>query len=182
MSITVITPTVPGRERLLAECRASVAAAGLPQLVGLDRLGEGPAVIRNRLAERVDTDWLLCLDDDDLLLSHYLEVVAPALATSDVVYTSWYLTGAVDPQPLDAFSPELLRERNIIPVTAAIRTSLFRTIGGFDPDAVLEDHDLWLRLLDAGARFTYIPVVCWRYRRFAGSRTEGEGTRRGTAA
>lgn len=176
--ITAITPTVHGREQLLAECRASVAAAGLPHLVMVDELGEGPAIIRNRLAERVDTDWLLCLDDDDLLLPHYLEVVAPALDGADVVYTNWYLTGAIDPQPLDGFDPDLLRERNFIPVTAAIRTSMFRRVGGFNPDAVLEDHDLWVRLLDAGARFTHIPVVCWRYRRQTGSRTETEGSRR----
>jgi hypothetical protein len=175
--ISVLTPTVPGREELLLQCVASVQAAGLEHHIQLDERGEGPAVVRNRLAERVDTEWLLCLDDDDLLLSHYLEVVEPSLADSDVVYTKWYLTGAVDPQPLDVFDPILLRQRNFIPVTACVRTSLFRQVGGFNPNAVLEDHDLWVRLLDAGARFTFVPVVCWRYRRRPGSRTETENSR-----
>lgn len=171
--ITALTPTVPGRERLLEQCRASVAAAGLPHLVALDRERRGPAAVRNDLAAQVETPWLLCLDDDDLLLSHYLTVVQPELETADVVYTSWYLTGAPDPQPLDAFNAELLRVQNFIPVTAAVRTEKFRAVGGFR-DVPLEDHDLWLRLLDAGARFTYIPVVCWRYRRQPGSRTDTE--------
>jgi GT2 family glycosyltransferase len=48
---------------------------------------------------------------------------------------------------------------------------MFRRVGGF-PDADLEDHELWLRLLDAGARFRYMPTVCWHYRRQPGSRTE----------
>lgn len=174
--ITVLTPTIVGRERLLEQCRASVAAVGLQHFVQVDHEHRGPAAIRNELAAAVDTDWLLCLDDDDLLLSHYLEVVAPALKQADVVYTSWYLTGAPDPQPLDAFNAELLRVQNFIPVTAAVRTETFRAVGGFR-DVPLEDHDLWLRLLDAGARFIYVPVVCWRYRRQPGSRTDTEGDR-----
>lgn len=174
--ITALTPTLPGRERLLEQCRASVAAAGLKHHVGLDLERRGPAAIRNELAAQIDTPWLLCLDDDDLLLSHYLEVVAPELEAADVVYTSWYLTGAPDPQPLDRFDADYLRVQNFIPVTAAVRTEAFRAVGGFR-DVPLEDHDLWLRLLDAGARFTYVPVVCWRYRRQTGSRTDTEGDR-----
>jgi hypothetical protein len=174
--ITALTPTVPGRERLLEQCRASVAAAGLKHLVRLDVDRRGPAVVRNDLAAHVDTPWLLCLDDDDLLLSHYHSVVEPELEHADVVYTAWYLTGAPDPQPLDRFDPGFLRVQNFIPVTAAVRTKLFRAVAGFR-DVPLEDHDLWLRLLDAGARFTYVPVVCWRYRRQPGSRTDTEGDR-----
>lgn len=174
--ITALTPTLPGRERLLEQCRASVVAAGLKHLVGLDLERRGPAAIRNELAAQAHTPWLLCLDDDDLLLSHYLEVVAPELETADVVYTSWYLTGAPDPQPLDRFDADYLRVQNFIPVTAAVRTEAFRAVGGFR-NVPLEDHDLWLRLLDAGARFTYVPVVCWRYRRQPGSRTDTEGDR-----
>jgi glycosyltransferase involved in cell wall biosynthesis len=174
--ITALTPTVPGRERLLEQCRASVAAAGLKHLVRLDIERRGPAVVRNDLAAQVDTPWLLCLDDDDLLLSHFLSVVEPELEHADVVYTAWYLTGAAEPQPLDRFDADYLRVQNFIPVTACVRTHLFRAVGGFR-DVPLEDHDLWLRLLDAGARFTYVPVVCWRYRRQPGSRTETEGDR-----
>lgn len=175
--LTVITPTVPGNEQLLGECKRSVEAVGLPHLIGVDEHRQGPSAERNRLAAVANTEWLLFLDDDDLLLSHYLEVVEPHLAEADVVYTKWYLTGAIDPQPLDGFDPDLLRERNFIPVTAAVRTALFRQVGGFNPAAKLEDHDLWVRLLNAGARFVYIPVVCWRYRRRPGSRTDTEGER-----
>lgn len=170
--ITVVTPTVPGREDLLTECRASVARLGLPHLVGLDEYREGPAVVRNRLLERVDTEWVLFLDDDDLLLPHYVSTVQRHLADADVVYTNWYLTGAVDPQPLDRFDPDLLQQRNFIPVTACVRTSALRAVGGFPVDARYEDHALWLALLDAGYRFEHVPVVAWRYRRRSGSRTE----------
>lgn len=169
--ITVVTPTIPGRERLLEECHLSVEALGLPHLIEIDVDGEGPARVRNRLLEQVRTEWTLFLDDDDLLFDNYLDAVVPHLAAADVVYTAWQLSGAIDPVPLPRFDPALLRQHNTIPVTACVRTEALRAVGGF-PDAELEDHALWLTLLDAGYRFRYIPVIAWHYRRFPGSRTE----------
>lgn len=169
--LTVITPTIPGREALLEECHASVAALGLSHLIEIDVDGVGPAAIRNRLTKQVTTEWTLFLDDDDLLYPNYVDVVTPHLADADIVYTAWRLTGATDPCPYPSFDPVLLRQHNLIPVTACVRTSAFRAVGGFS-DAELEDHALWLSLLDDGCRFTYVPVIAWHYRRRPDSRTE----------
>lgn len=168
--ITVLTPTIPGREHLLKECRASVAALGLTQTVMLDVNHEGPAVLRNRMLEHVVTEWTLFLDDDDLLFPNYLDAVTPLLADADVVYTAWQLSGAIDPVPHPTFDPNLLRQHNIIPVTACVRTESVRAVGGFGTGK-LEDHELWLSLLDAGYRFRYSPVIAWHYRRAAVSRS-----------
>lgn len=170
--ITVITPTVPGREALLKECRASVDVLGLPHLIALDSRGDGPAAVRNRMIGLVETEWTLFLDDDDLLFPNYVDAVTPLLDDADVVYTAWQLSGAIDPVPLPTFNADLLRQRNFIPVTACVRTSALRFIGGFQ-NVELEDHALWRDLLDAGFRFAYTPVIAWHYRRFPGSRTEG---------
>lgn len=171
--ITVVTPTIPGREELLAECRESVAQLGLAHLVELDSDAAGPAAVRNRLVEQVDTEWALFVDDDDLLYGNYIDVVRPHLDSADVVYTAWDLSGASSPRPEPSFEAIVLRHYNIVPVTACVRTALFRSVGGFpvdeDPD---EDYALWLAMLDAGARFRYVPVVAWHYRRQPGSRTE----------
>lgn len=172
--ITVVTPTIVGREALLEECHASVEQIGLTHLIEIDVDGEGPAAIRNRLLEQVTTEWVLFLDDDDLLYPNYVDAVTPYLADADVVYTAWRLTGAIDPMPLPRFDPDLLRQHNTIPVTACVRTEALRAVGGF-PDAKLEDHALWLSLLDAGYRFRYVPVIAWHYRRLPGSRTEKAG-------
>jgi glycosyltransferase involved in cell wall biosynthesis len=170
--ITVVTPTIPGREDLLAECIESVAMLGLAHLVQLDADGAGPAAVRNRLAAEVRTEWTLFLDDDDLLYPNYLGTVLPYLPAADVVYTAWDLTGATDPQPEPFFDEIVLRHHNVIPVTACVRTDMFRAVGGFPLGEDLEDYRLWLKLLDAGARFANIPVIAWHYRRLAGSRTE----------
>lgn len=170
--ISVITPTIPGRERLFAECAASVKAAGFPHLVGFDAAGEGPAAIRNRLLAQVTTPWALFVDDDDLLYPQYGQIVARHLADTDVVYTAWELVGADDPKPKPGpFDAELLQRQNFIPVTACVRVSALRAVGGF-PDARYEDHELWKAMSAAGYRFRYLPVIGWIYRRRAGSRTE----------
>lgn len=170
--LTVITPTIPGREEMLRECHASVEALGLSHLIEIDVDREGPAVVRNRLLRQVRTEWTLFVDDDDVLYPNYLGTVMPHLGEADVVYTAWRLSGATDPVPYPTFDPALLRQHNFIPVTACVRTSAIRSVGGF-PSAKLEDHALWLSLLDAGYRFRYVPVIAWHYRRNPGSRTEG---------
>jgi hypothetical protein len=169
--VTVITPTVRGRERLLAECRASVAALGLPHLVAVDELGDGPGATRNWLLLNVGTEWVLPVDDDDLLLPNYLDAVGPHLAGADVVYTSWELRGAEEPAPISRWDPNLLPYRNFIPVTACVRVGLLRQVGGYCEDVALaEDWLLWLELLDRRARFTFVDEVAWVYRRHAGGR------------
>lgn len=169
--ITVVTPTTPGREALLAECVEAVAAAGLPQIVAVDRDRRGPAATRNDVLDQVTTGWVLFVDDDDLLLPNYLQVVSPHLSAADVVYTSWELVGAEEPAPIPVFDANLLAWRNFIPVTACVRTELLRRVGGF-PDERNEDWALWRLLLAGGARFVYVPQVAWVYRRGVGGRNE----------
>jgi glycosyltransferase involved in cell wall biosynthesis len=77
IDITVITPTISGREALLEECTKSVQSQTMvptKHLVGLDKKFEGPAAVRNRLLEEVETEWVSFLDDDDLLMPNHFEV------------------------------------------------------------------------------------------------------------
>lgn len=170
--LTAITPTIPSRAGLLAECRAAVAALGIPHLIGPDLAAEGPAIVRNRLLAEGCTPWVLFVDDDDLLLPNYLDVVLPHLDDADVVYTAWELVGAEEPAPLPRFDANMLAWRNFIPVTACVRTALLRQVGGFPTGERNEDWALWRRLLAAHARFTYVPEVAWIYRRQYGGRNE----------
>lgn len=169
--ITVITPTIPERAELLKECIASVSAAGLIHLIGSDPQRLGPARVRNTLLQRVTTPWVVFLDDDDVLYPQYQRIVEKRFKDADVIYTAWDLLGGEEPKPRP-FDADVLRQGNYIPVTACVRTEAIRAVGGFPEDWVLEDHGLWIRLLDAGYRFSYIPVIGWMYRRQPGSRTE----------
>lgn len=163
--LTVITPTIPGRESQLGECVESVEEQTIPvqHLIGIDVDREGPAVIRNRLVEKATTPWVLFLDDDDVIDPDYVETVLPHFETSDLVYT-WCRKNFEYPTDLP-FDGEALRQRNVIPVTVCLRVDAFMAAGGFSSEVAHEDWSLWLKLLDINARFTCVPEQKWEYRR-----------------
>src|SRR5438445_805557 len=98
MRVCVITATLPERASLLEECCASVLAQTVEceHLVGVDEAREGPSVIRNRLAASTDADWLLPLDDDDLLDPTCVERLLAVSDAADVVYPWCRMVGRTD--------------------------------------------------------------------------------------
>jgi len=168
--ISVITASLPSRSAMLAEAIASVIGQTLPpleHLIGIDHAKAGPVVVRNALLRSARGDRIAILDDDDLLYPRHLEALAAVDA--DVAYSFCDVAGR-DWTPNRAFDPVALRAGNYIPITALIRRDLLERLGGF-PDTRMEDWDLWLRALDAGARFACVPEVTWRYRFHGGNRT-----------
>lgn len=174
MDVTVITPTIPDRVDLLREAICSVAQQTEPvkgHLIGVDSLGEGPSPVRNKLIKSVDTEWIAFLDDDDILFGNHFEVVSQHQNDADLIWTWCSSIGRGNFNPNSHFNEQRLRsDGNYIPITVTLRTELFRRVGGFS-DARLEDWDLWIRLLDAGARFKCEPTVTWQYRFLGNNRT-----------
>lgn len=170
MSVTVITATMPGRESLLAEAMASVAAQTLApteHLVAVDYVQRGGARPKNLLASAVTTDWLATLDDDDILYPDHLAELM-AVTDADVVYSGCDVVG---PDPWEAynqpFDAELLRRLSIVSHNALIRTELVLEVGGWNEEKGY-DWTFWHKCLDAGARFVQIPQHTWSYRLEAG--------------
>jgi hypothetical protein len=169
----VITPTIPGRESLLAEAVLSVAGqqpvrgVEVVHAVAADHERSGPAVVRNRVAQSLDVTHLAFLDDDDVWEPHHLATVLPALARADVAATLATIEGRRrwDPQ-LAKFDPDAMRHANFLPLCGAVvPADLFASVDGFPADGRLyEDWGLWLALLDRGARFEIVPQRTWRYR------------------
>lgn len=164
--ITVVTPTLPERSKLLAEAIGSVAGQTVrpaAHLIDVDLHRVGIPDIVNRLVERVETEWFLLLCDDDLLYPHHLETIAAHLDSADVVYTYCDVTGR-QWSPNRPFGGRDLRHGNYIPSNAAVRTSVWRTLGGYRRSDRFEDWDFWVRAVDAGARFQCVPETTWLYR------------------
>lgn len=169
MSVAVVIPTIPGRHHELRRAVESVQAQSTPATIVIEFDGdrEGAAAARNRALQRVQTDWVAFLDDDDLFKPDHLRACArhATLTGADVVYP-WF-DGEDDIGMFGVpFDATLLRRRNFIPVTALARTDLVRKVGGFveHPDAngdPCEDWGLWLSLLDAGAVFSHLPQRTW---------------------
>lgn len=174
MDVTVITPTIPSRTHLLTECIASVSQQeeGVgSHLIGVDNDGRGPGPIRNKLLEAVTTEWVTFLDDDDILFNNHFSIVNQNKHNGDLIYTFCSSIGRDNFNPNSLFDEKRLRsEGNYIPITVTVKTSYLRLVGGFS-DARLEDWDLWIRLLDAGAQFHCVPVVTWCYRFLGENRT-----------
>lgn len=186
MSITVVVPTIAGREVELARALASVDAqtAGVYwTMVMHDVERIGAAVNRNRALRVIDTEWVAFLDDDDEWKPNHLRACLrhAVLTGADVVYPGYDIDGD---DPIGCFGipfdPSLLRRRNYIPVTVLARTELVKKVGGFQdhPDEngdPCEDWGLWLALLDAGATFSHLPQRTWIWHNGNGTRGRGIG-------
>lgn len=100
--VTVITPTIPGREVLLMECLESVYRQSVEvkaHLVFAQSCTEelpSPvhcALMQNRLLWSVTTEWTMRLADDDLLLPEHIATLMPYFdEAADVIYT-WDASG-----------------------------------------------------------------------------------------
>ena len=159
--VSIITATIPGRERLLHECRASVSSQTVncwEHIVELDEDGEGCSVAVNRAVARARGEWLFLIADDDLMLPGCLEHLLAASADADVVYSPPLVTGNEDRWWFFQAPPA-------IPATALIRRSLWDQLGGYDESALREeDRKLWVKAVEVGARFVRVDQPCWVYR------------------
>lgn len=150
----------------LADARVSVVAHDVPR---------GVAAARNAGVERIETEWVAFLDDDDVWAPDKL---AAQLAAVDAVPgAGWSFTAAVvvdeslrvvgaEPAPPPESLPERLLEYNAIPgggSSVLARTETVRDAGGFDPElSVVADWDLWIRLaLRSPAAIVERPLVAY---------------------
>ena len=189
--ITVVIPSIlprTGPGGLGARTVASVNAQTLrPRrlIVEVDRVGEGAAAVRNRALERVDTEWVAFVDDDDELYPDHLRLCARAarLNGADVVYPGYDTSGGPDPvgcfgMPFDG---DLLQRLYIFRVSVLARTDAVRAAGGIQalPDVhgdPCEDWGLWLAMHRLGASFYHLPQKTWQWNLAPGS-TRGRADR-----
>lgn len=174
--ISVVTATIRGRERYLGECARSVEVQthrDFQHLIELDDDSDGCSVMYNRLVGSATGDWVFVLADDDLMLPRCLETHWAHAADADVVYAPPLVWGLHDPWWFFQAPP-------VIPATALIRKSLWVELGGYDETAVREeDRGLWVKAVEAGARFvraegepTWVYRIHGRNKSMAGQREQ----------
>lgn len=208
LSVCVAIPTIPGRESLLDRALWSAKRQNrMPDQILVERDSErtGAAQARNRLLDRVTTDVIAWLDDDDHLLpvhlSYCMRVFERKLGSLerpvDLVYPIPRVIGR-DPTAVTyqghlvgpwgvRFGAEqeahLRRRGSFIPMTHLVRTSLVRETGGFREGYMVEDgrryrgedEDYLIRLLDAGAVFEHLPKRTWVWNAHPATSTAGRG-------
>jgi glycosyltransferase involved in cell wall biosynthesis len=156
-------------------------------LVRRERPG-GPAAARDAALAASSAELLAFADADDVWQAGKLAAQRDALAAhpgaavcfgrAEVIGPDGRPTGerfeelAPGVHEPDALAP-ILFDRNPIPAsTAVVRRSAVEAAGGFrGPAALASDWDLWLRLVEAGARFVCEPRAVTAYRRHPGGVT-----------
>lgn len=204
LSVAVVIPTIAGREKLLERALLSVRTQRRKpdQLVvehDVERTGAAPT--RNRAVDKVKTDVIAWLDDDDTLQPNHLMANMRVLERDpkiSLVYPVPRMVGGRDPTATSVqgewvlpwgvrFGPEqaehLRRFGNFIPMTHLVRTEAVRAVGGFPipgtpewPRPDVEDWGYILRLLEAGYAFEHLDQKTWNWHVHA-AHTGGRGDR-----
>ncbi len=170
--VDVITPTLRERSALLAEAEESVRRqtfSDIEHWVCCDLNREGPARVRNRLIAQGNAEWLVFLDDDDLLDPTFVEdhLQFAEKTGADMVYGLCRYPPIPEARrrpPIGKFDWARLLRGNYIPVTVLLRRRAFDKTPGFNPSVPFEDYQLWKDLYRTGATIVHLPKVCWTYR------------------
>jgi glycosyltransferase involved in cell wall biosynthesis len=164
-----------------AELEESLRAYGDPRIQYLYSDHKGPAGSRNVGIVEGRAPYVALLDSDDCWLPHHLSRQVALLEANreialvhghcDVIDPAGQLVHSPPPKTgLNALSnarlfADMLRENFVSASSVVLRRSALEQVGGFDASfPCLVDKELWLRLLNAGARFHYDPEIVFRYR------------------
>ncbi len=191
--VTIVVPTIPSRWAMLDQALKSIEAQTVwPARVITEHDPDrtGSAATRNRALAKVKTEFVLWLDDDDVLMPNAVQLLVEAQQANaaDVVSgPAWIpqLPWHAEPTaPLEPgwILPADVQARSRLTVTSLMRTALVRSVGGFvrrhDPGTSLDldDYGLYYALAEAGATFYRIPetVFIWNVH---GANTSGRGDR-----
>lgn len=160
--------------RAMASCQSQT---WLPRMVigemdaEFDDVRTGSAATRNRALTKVETEWVLWLDDDDQLMPHAVQLLVEAQRRTgaDVVSGAAWIPQTTDHKEPTApivtgwIDPVNIQLCSVLTVTSLMRTELVRKVGGFefrrDPlsGMDLDDYGLYYKLAEAGATFYRIP-------------------------
>ena len=141
---------------------------------------------RNTAIARGRGEWIALLDSDDLWTPGHLEgaIACARRSGTDLVHTGVTMfdseTGrdletrvpsktAIADFPLSLFTGEY----TIQPSSVLLHRDICQRVGGFDPKCrYVEDRELWLRLVRAGAKVSLDPSLSCRYRQHAAAMTK----------
>lgn len=179
--ITVVVPSIPPRSSMLTRALSSITAQTLQPaavVVEIDHDRQGAAVTRTRGLNKVTTDWVAFLDDDDEFSRIHLAALRTAAEESgaDYVY-SYYLVKdpagreRPDIDPLNnlgqPFNPDDPVQTTIVTL---VRTKLAQEVGFHNPphderlihgQKVGEDFRFTEGCIARGARIVHLPRRTW---------------------
>ncbi len=159
--------------------RAEAASDPRINLVRFDA-AQGIVAATNAAMDAADGQVALFLDHDDVLAPHALAMVAACFAASPqaaAVYSDEDALDAAGRRFAPVFKSDIDRERllaqNCVNHLFAVRLDILRRLGGLRPGSDgAQDHDLVVRLIEAGAGpILHIPHILYHWRIYPGGNT-----------
>ena len=130
----------------------------------------GISEARNFAIKQANSDFILVADSDDINEPFRARITYNIMTRKkcDVLYANIRMCIPGQRKRAKRFQPfneNALRMFNYIPnPAAAFRKDKFIKVGGYDPDFIVsEDYELWIRLLNANAKFCYTRQVLVNY-------------------
>lgn len=116
---------------------------------------KGPSAARNLAISRMQTEYIVTLDADDLIEPQYIECLYYGILSNpdyDWVYTDSLGFGEKEYVWRRPFNAGELKTFNFLTYSGLIRKSAVLDVGGYDERGtrIYEDWHLWLRLLTKG--------------------------------
>jgi cellulose synthase/poly-beta-1,6-N-acetylglucosamine synthase-like glycosyltransferase len=139
--------------------------------------GTGVAAARNSGISRLQTEWILAFDSDNVAQPTFLEQLLRAARRRKgvgIAYSRAVQFG--DAEGLHPFVdrrlPGNLRGSNFIDASSLFARRAWAEAGGYDPAAQpVEDWDLWISIVERGWKIAYVPRPLFQYRVRADSQT-----------
>lgn len=134
----------------------------------------------NEGLRKAGTEFVFRLDADDMVMSTTLDFLVDLAWDVDVTYPSLLLahedpTYGLRPfEKIEAtpFSEHRLLVANNVPACSVFRPEKALAVGGYRDLPMLDDWDLWVRMMKAGCRFKPVPEAQYLYRQHLGSRNK----------
>jgi glycosyltransferase involved in cell wall biosynthesis len=186
---SVLGQTTPVAEILLIDDGSTDGTAQVAQKYGaairyFHHENAGLAVARNRGIDQAKCEWIALLDADDEWLPHKVEAQVRVIEEHpDIKWASCHhefvntVTGRRVVTPIPQSLQEEIRCKGTVssfdaqlngvfstPSGVIIHRSVFRELGGFDPEMRTgQDGDMWCRIALKYLRLAVCPEICWLY-------------------
>lgn len=112
---------------------------------------------RNYGIRNTSSDYIICLDSDDLIPTNYIQTCYDKLQEGyDITYCNSIVFGLYS-QVIDwpEYDERILKRNPFINCSAMYRRTVFDTVGGYDESMTIgwEDYDFWLSAAKAKFKF-----------------------------
>lgn len=174
MKVTVIIPTIKGRERLLEEAIKSVKNQTYRNIQLIVKSGGTLGKNINEAAKLAEGEYIKILADDDLLPPDAIAKMVKCAGAGVIYGDALYRYGTVDSLLKGKYTGlyDLARKVTFCGAATMYRADMFRGLKGWDESLTTgEELEFHLRCAANGYDFAYCPHVVYIYRQHGGSKS-----------